>query len=151
MEWGPICLLIFLILLYVGVTATIIVALVQSSLALSPGIIIFIVCMVVLVSFIVSCIVYHITRACNAAMMSVHPDPPPNQTNSYLSPIPPPLPHIPLQTKSGTLIQQPDGHLQIAIYEYPATTKQCAPTSSVPTTKQADLETCTTSVTTSTN
>ena len=117
MEWGAICLLIFLILLYVGVTVTIIIALLKSSLALSPGIIIFIVFMVVLVSFIVSCIVYHITRACNAAMMSVHPDPPPNHFSA-----PPPLPHIPLQTKPGTLVQQPDGHLQIAIYEHPTTT-----------------------------
>lgn len=111
MDWGAICLLISLIVLYIGITITIIVAIVKSSLGLSAGVIIFIILMSLLISLIVSCAIYYIIRACNAALMNVHPTPLPTHH------IP-----IPLQTKPGTLVQQPDGHLQIAIYEHPTTT-----------------------------
>jgi hypothetical protein len=158
MEWGSICVLVFLIIFYVGVTVAIIIAVVQSPLALSPGVIIFIIFMIVLVSFLVSCIVYYIVRACNIGMISVHPhphpDPPPNHLINLPLPTHPPKPIL-LHSKPGTLIQHPDGDLQIAIYEHPTIQNQdppqCALTSSVPTTKQEDLETCTTSATTSTN
>ena len=107
MSWLGIFLLVNIILLYVGISVTVIIIVAQYSNLSDNGIIFAIVILSMISSVAISSMIYFLILNC------IH------RYHHQTAPEPPPPPNIPIVTKTGSLIQQPNGDIELGIKMLP--------------------------------
>lgn len=108
MNWCPVCVLCALICVYVGGSVAVIYVIVSHANITDPGMIFVIVFFSVLISISVCGMIYYLVKGCITIMYG---------EERAITPVTqhPPQRPIPIVSKQGTIIEQPNGDIELGI------------------------------------